>query len=119
MAERKPRKPASGRRLWKQAETEIATRLGGVRVPVSGRGRGDRPDIEHPRFAPEVKHTRNAFDLVTRAMAQAKAAAEGTAKVPLVAVHKEGQPYDETFVVLRLADFARLVETGREEDGSG
>ncbi len=42
-------------RAWKRTERAIAARLGGVRVPVSGRQRGDAPDIAHPTFAVEVK----------------------------------------------------------------
>ncbi len=40
---------------WKQAERRIASIRGGVRVPVSGRQRGDAPDILHPRLSVEVK----------------------------------------------------------------
>jgi hypothetical protein len=32
---------------WKQAERRIADLLGGQRIPVTGRQRGDTPDIEH------------------------------------------------------------------------
>ncbi len=42
-------------RDWKQAERRIAAILGGRRIPVSGRGRGDNPDIEHPALSVEVK----------------------------------------------------------------
>ena len=33
---------------WKATERRIAALLGGRRVPVSGRGRGDQPDVAHP-----------------------------------------------------------------------
>ncbi len=36
---------------WKATERRVAALLGGRRVPVSGRGRGDAPDIAHPWFA--------------------------------------------------------------------
>jgi len=42
-------------RDWKQAERRIAAILGGRRIPVSGRGRGDNPDIERPSLSVEVK----------------------------------------------------------------
>ncbi len=32
---------------WKATERRVATVLGGKRVPVSGRGRGDAPDVGH------------------------------------------------------------------------
>jgi hypothetical protein len=40
---------------WKVCERRIAVELGGCRVPVSGRARGDNPDIEHPTLSIEVK----------------------------------------------------------------
>jgi len=40
---------------WKATERRIAALLGGRRVPVSGRGRGNAPDIAHPWLALEVK----------------------------------------------------------------
>ena len=41
---------------WKRTERRIAAGLAGVRVPVTGRARGDAPDIPHDRLALEVKH---------------------------------------------------------------
>lgn len=40
---------------WKATERCIATLLGGRGVPVSGRWRGDVPDIAHPWLSLEVK----------------------------------------------------------------
>jgi hypothetical protein len=39
---------------WKRTEHPIAARLGGERV--SGRARGDAPEVAHPRLAVECKH---------------------------------------------------------------
>ncbi len=44
-----------GDKRWKATERKIAALLGGRRVPVSGRGRGDAPDIARPWLALEVK----------------------------------------------------------------
>ncbi len=41
-------------RNWKACERCIAELLGGHRVPVSGRGRGDVPDALHSRLSIEV-----------------------------------------------------------------
>ena len=38
-------------RAWKATERAIAARLGGRRVPITGRQRGDVPDVAHPAFA--------------------------------------------------------------------
>ena len=40
---------------WKQAERRIAKLLGGRRIPITGRQRGDVPDIEHDALSIEVK----------------------------------------------------------------
>ncbi len=47
------------RQTWKHTERTLAARLGGQRVPVSGRARGDAPDIAHPRLSLEVKHRKS------------------------------------------------------------
>jgi hypothetical protein len=40
---------------WKACERRVAALLGGRRVLVSGRTRGDRPDVEHPTLSIECK----------------------------------------------------------------
>lgn len=97
------------RATWKNAEREIAARLGGVRVPVTGRQRGDAPDIAHATLALEVKARSALPALITGAMAQAKACAKG-AQAPCVVLHQAGARYDDSIVCMRLADFAALME---------
>lgn len=41
---------------WKDVERRIAKMIGGVRIPVTGRHNQETPDIDHPRYAPEIKH---------------------------------------------------------------
>jgi len=105
---------ATRRATWKDAEREIARRLPGpaVRVPVTGRQRGSAPDIEHARFSLECKHRKQVPLVITAAMAQAKAAAKGIAKIPLVVIHQAGDRYDETYLVVRLVDLVALIEGG-------
>ena len=43
---------------WKACERNVAEHLGGKRVPVSGRARGDAPDIEHPELTIECTSRR-------------------------------------------------------------
>ena len=43
MLERQLTQP--NRSTWKQSERRMASQMGGQRVPVSGRSRGDQPDI--------------------------------------------------------------------------
>lgn len=94
-------------RAWKRAEREIAKRLGGKRVPITGRSRGDVPDIAHPELSVEVKHRKALPGWLTDALAQA-VASQKEHKVPIVVLHEEGQPYDDCLVLLRLSDFINL-----------
>ena len=93
---------------WKQAEREVAARLGGRRVPVTGRGRGDAPDVAHDTLSIEVKHRAALPAWLRGAMAQAQAAGRD-GKVPVAVLHERGRPYDDALCVLRLADLARLL----------
>ena len=95
---------------WKQAEREIAKRLGGIRQPVNGRGLS--ADIAHQWMAPEVKHRDKAFPKwITKAHEQAEQAAKhhpNADKFPILPVsiiHQKGQPYDDCMVQIRLSDF--------------
>jgi hypothetical protein len=58
---------------WKHAERQIARRLGGRRVPVSGRA--GQPDIAHSWLSIEVKHRRRLPQWLTKALLQAVQAA--------------------------------------------
>ena len=87
---------------WKHAERQIAKRLNGRRVPVSGRA--GQPDITHPWLSIEVKHRRRLPQWLTMAMEQAERAAT-TGQLPLAVVHEAGTRYGQSLVLLRLADF--------------
>ena len=91
-------------RRWKRTEREVATVLGGQRVPVSGRARGDQPDIRHPWLSVECKSCQSIPIWLREAMAQAKAAAMPN-QLPIVVLHEVGQRHGEDIVLLRLADF--------------
>ncbi len=94
---------------WKRVETAIAARLGGQRIPVSGRGRGDQPDIAHPTFAVEVKLRASLPAWLTAATDQAKAAARD-GQMPLVVIHVSGARHRDDLCVLALADLVALIE---------
>ena len=107
-------------KAWKKTERRIAEMLGGQRVPVTGRQRGDAPDVAHERFAVECKHKKTLPDWLHDAMAQAMASVRGE-QLPLVVLHESGKPHAQDFVVMRLADvrdrFAEL-ETSTIEKGT-
>jgi hypothetical protein len=103
--------PASRRRAWKRDESEIARLLGGERVPVTGRHRGYRPDIDHPWLALEVKSWAQLPQRVADAMDQAEKAAayakgrEGVGKLPVAVIHGKSSHRGNSLVVVRLDDF--------------
>lgn len=89
---------------WKATERHIARLLGGRRVPVSGRGRGDSPDIAHPRFSIECKDRATLPAWLLDALSQAEASA-APAQLPIAVLHRAGDRHNQALVVLRLADF--------------
>lgn len=95
--------------LWKTAERKIAALLGGKRVPVTGRGRGDAPDIDHNEFSVEVKHRQTLPSWIKEAMEQAEASRRG-AKIPIVILHEKGMDYEQSLTLIRLRDIIDLIE---------
>ena len=102
-------------RTWKRAEREIAAVLGGTRVPITGRQRGDVPDVEQEWFAVEVKHRGRLPAFIHDAMDQAEAAAVGTDKVPLVVLHEKGMRYIDSYAMMRLDQLTeRLLDENKK-----
>ncbi len=91
---------------WKAAERAIAARLGGRRVPVSGRQRGDAPDVEHEWLSIEIKHRKTLPAWLADAMDQAEKSAKGE-QLPVAILHEKQQDYDDSYVVIRLSEFVR------------
>ena len=94
---------------WKACERKVAALLGGRRIPVSGRGRGDNPDIHHELFSIEVKSRKTIPAWLEDAMRQAEALAKDE-RLPVVVLHQDRTPYAESLVVLRLEDFAGYLK---------
>jgi len=93
---------------WKRTERQIATIIGGQRVPVTGRGRGDAPDIAHPRLALEVKHRRTLPAWLLDAMNQATTSSRD-GRIPVAVLHRHGARHADDLCVLRLSDLVALV----------
>lgn len=89
--------------LWKHTERAIAALLGGKRVPITGRQRGDVPDVLHPDFSIEVKHRQELPGWLTEAMEQAVAAKHGK-QLPIVVLHLKGRKHMDDLVIIRLQD---------------
>lgn len=98
-------------RMWKQHESNWAELLGGKRVPVSGRGRGDQPDVAHERFSVEVKAGAVLSSRALDGMAQAVASIKG-GQVPIVCIsnRKPGAKIvNGYYVLMRAEDFVTLI----------
>ena len=91
-------------KLWKAVERKIADYLGGRRVPVTGRQRGDAPDIEHDVLSLEVKHREALPKWMHEAMLQAEASAKN-GQLPMVVIHEKQQAVGRCFAVVRLEDW--------------
>lgn len=113
---------------WKNAELEWAAILGGVRVPITGRARGNVADVAHDLYAIEVKKvgqgkrpyvTEKLKDAIDQAV-QASATAfkqDGISRTPLVGIEQtNGSRRIERYVVLRLEDFLEITSTGGSDD---
>ena len=73
------------RGAWKAIERWWADLLGGKRVPVTGRQRGDATDIEHTTLSIEVKAGKTISTRLSDGMEQAKASIVGD-QIPILCV---------------------------------
>jgi hypothetical protein len=94
---------------WKTCERRIAELLGGTRIPVSGRARGEAPDIEHPVFSVEVKARARLPVWIEEAMRQTESSARN-GKTPVMVPHEDGRRYAAALVMCRLSEFVDLLE---------
>ena len=98
-------------RNWKTAERRIAAIIGGRRIPVSGRGKGDNPDVEQPPALSGEVRARASFPAwLKTALKQAELSATDR-KTPAVVLHPDRRPYWDAPVILRLSEFAELVRS--------
>ncbi len=90
---------------WKRTERSIAKRLGGERVPITGRQRGDAPDIRHPILSLEIKDRKRLPNWLHDAAAQAQAAKTDKEQLAVVVLHEAGKRHDDDVVVVKFKDF--------------
>jgi len=89
---------------WKNVERRVAKRIGGERVPVTGRARGSAPDVAHGYFAVEVKYRKALPQWLWKAVEQAVRAARED-QLPLVILHERGRHMGDDLVVMRMDEF--------------
>jgi hypothetical protein len=97
---------------WKACERRIAELVGGRRIPVTGRQRGETPDIEHATLSIEVKSRKSLPAWLLKALNQAQAASKDGKKMPVVVLHQDHAPYAQSLIVLKLKDFADHLNGG-------
>lgn len=94
---------------WKAVERRIAEFLGGERVPVTGRQRGNAPDVAHPDFAIEVKHRERMPFWLKDAMDQAVKSRRGD-QLPVVILHEKNQRVENCYVMIQLKDLMGIED---------
>jgi len=103
--------------LWKAVERRIADLLGGERVPITGRQRGDVPDVEHPWLSIEIKlRGKEKFPpaWISDALDQAIQSSDGK-KCSIVVFHGYGDSYNDAVVMMKLGDFLKLKSSSKWE----
>jgi len=104
-------------RGWKRTERRTAAILGGKRVPITGRQRGDSPDVAHPWLSVECKHRKRLPAWILDAMDQARAAAR-LDQLPVAILHESGRRHDDNLVLVRLGDFREWFGPEVSDDGN-
>ena len=96
----------SHRRSWKRNESEVAEFIGGERVPVSGRQRGNQPDIKHPWLAVEAKLRMRVPAWIKTGMEQAEKSAMGH-QMPVLIIREKFQKVDDALICMTLKEFRK------------
>lgn len=101
-------------KTWKAVERAIAALVGGQRM--SNHALGLRtPDVESDWLSVEVKHRKQLPAWLHGALRQAREnATDG--RLAVTVLHEAGQRYDESLLVLRLADFMDWFGGGAKSD---
>ena len=86
-------------------------------MPITGRQRGDTPDVAHPWLSVEVKHRKSLPTWLLDAMDQARAAA-GSDQLAVSILHEAGRRHDDNLVLVRLGDFREWFGSEVSDDGN-
>ena len=103
---------------WKSTERTVAKKLGGERVPVSGRQRGAAPDCTSAGglLSVEVKDRKALPKWISEAMEQA-IAGQRENQIPIVVLHERGMRANDNLVMIRLGDWVDLFGNLRTTEG--
>jgi hypothetical protein len=101
----------SQRRRWKKAESKIAERLDGKRIPLLGR---EGSDLDTPVFFVEVKSRQEIgqylWDKYLAQIIAGAGLAGETARPVAIVLHRPGMEYDDALVCFRAGDYRKVVE---------
>lgn len=104
---------------WKAAERAIAKFWPGARRRGSdfrGEDGVGKSDIVCPGWSIEVKHGKTiTYGLLVHAVEQAETNKPFENDIPLAVVHKEGQAYKDSLVIMRLETFAEFFINSTSE----
>tara|TARA_R100001086_G_C11757713_1_gene237196 strand:- start:292 stop:612 length:321 start_codon:yes stop_codon:yes gene_type:complete len=104
-------------KTWKKFERWVASFLTDIgdesaRVPVSGRSRGDSPDVTSDVLSIECKYRKVIPHWIKNAMSQAVASSRDN-KTPVVFLKESGSNYNDTLIIFRAIDFKKAIEDER------
>ena len=89
---------------WKDNERMIAKYIGGERVPITGRQRGDAPDIKHNWLSVEVKLRQRIPTWIKNGIDQAEKSAVGQ-QMPVLIIREKFQKADDALICMTLKEF--------------
>ena len=92
-------------KAWKRTERQVAKELGGVRVPITGRQRGDAPDVAHADYSIEVKYRQRIPAWILDGMEQAIASKTADDDLPVLIIRAKGQGIKKALVCMELGEF--------------
>lgn len=95
------------RSTWKQRERNVAERLGGRRIPVTGIDRHGA-DVVTPLFYVQIKHGRNRPGYLREWVDGICGTAGDAGKVGLVVWSAMREDQGDALVLMRLSDFEAL-----------
>jgi len=106
-------------KTWKKFERWVGSFLSelgdrAVRIPVTGRTRGDSPDVTSNYLSIECKYRKQIPLWIKDAMDQAvKSNTRGQdnkTKVPVVFLKEKGSSFEDTLIIFRAKDFMDKIK---------
>ena len=106
-------------KTWKKFERSVGSFLSelgdhSLRIPVTGRTRGDSPDVTSEYLSIECKYRKQIPLWIKDAMSQAIASSRD-GKTPVVFLKEKGSSFGDTLIIFRAKDF--MDKLNKEKNG--